>query len=80
MALHIASQIIPQWAVTHLGKRVRFTREYDFYGNGNFVCQVNALATLDAVQLGANGVEAVVYFDADPTFMVNVPVGFITFV
>lgn len=78
MANAIASQTIPSWVVNHLGKHVRFVREYDFYGNGFFVCNVNERATLDAVQVGPEGLEAVVYFPSDPTFLVNAPIGFVT--
>lgn len=80
MANHIASQIVPQWAASHLGKRVRFLRDYDFYGDGTFVCAVNAQATLDAIQVGSVEPEAVVYFDSDPTLYVNVPLSLVTHV
>ena len=77
MANAIPSQTIPSWVINHLGKQVRFTQLFDFYGNGNFVCNVNDQATLDAVQVGPEGLEAVVYFPEDPSYFVNCPIRFI---
>ncbi len=75
MANAIASQTIPQWVNTHLGKRVKFVAPYDFYGDGSARYSVGDIATLDGIQASAHGPEAIVYFDDDPSLLLNPPIG-----
>lgn len=55
-----APQIIPEWAVDHLGKKVHFIRPYF---DGYRTWPAYQPATLDGFQVGEHGVECVVYFD-----------------
>lgn len=82
MASYIASQNLPDWVLTHLGRPVRFVRNYDFYGDGTLICRVNDLAILDAVQVGSDGPEAVLILpkSKDPTALVNVSLDYLTYI
>ena len=53
-------QVIPQWAMVHLGKTVVFLKDYDFYGNGACVHEAGTIGILDGVQQGSDGVEALI--------------------
>lgn len=66
MANAIASQVVPSWAVSSLGKRVRLLEDLQ---DGPFTYPAG-LATLDAI---FQGPYALVFFDKDETDFVNVP-------
>jgi len=71
MADLIAPQIIPSWAVSSLGKKVCFVKNYDFYGDGSDIYSAGTIATLDGIQFGKNGTEAVVSLFDDDELLLN---------
>jgi hypothetical protein len=60
MSRSFAPQIIPEWAISHLGKKVRFVRQYC---DGYRIWYPGQTAILDGFQVGKEGVECVIYFD-----------------
>jgi hypothetical protein len=80
MANVIASQIIPSWAVSSLGKKVRFVKDYDFYGDGSYVYQLGKIAVLDGLQRGRNGVQAIVCPLDDDSLFLNPPFDYLELV
>jgi hypothetical protein len=68
MASTISTQIIPSWAITALGKKVRFVKDYDFYGDGSDIYRSGEVVLLDGIQRGIKGAEAIVFSLDDGLF------------
>lgn len=71
MASTISPQIIPSWAITALGKKVRFVKDYDFYGDGSDIYRKGKIAILDGIQRGTKEVEAIVCLLDDEGLLLN---------